>query len=690
MTTLSFIGREAEQAAIRERLNQADCRLLTIIGAGGVGKTRLAREIARDSLIHPVFVLLDNAQSAEQVYAAIASALDVIIENVEETSSRVVALLQVLPRLLILDNYEQLLPDVTPVRALLDGTANTRLIVTSRERLNLRDEWVFRLDGLQVHDDAIRLFIDRAKQSAPSFDPEREVQHVAAICKAVEGLPLAIELAASWLTVMPCSAIAGEIASNLTRLKSPHRDTNVRHASLEAVFEGTWRLLTPDQAEQIKRLSVFGGGFSRIAAEAVARTTLEDLRAFIDKSLIRHDERGRYHMHELLRQFADSKLSATERANAEADHGLFTLNALKQAERSLKGAEQVAALDTLETDLANISQAWRIATENGNGLLLADAAESLRLLAIMRSRIADVRRLYEVFIADAQMRVPAAAYRKILLRWLYLRDWDRTIESGAEADVTACYAAAVEAGDMIEASFARRVQGHIAFGKAEYATARAHFQDALQNATDHDRLELLRLIGHTYLFDNQSEEALPYYRDSLKIAEAIGDRIGAAVAWMGIGGSMRDVGDYDGAYRAHYAAYELQKVTRNWGRYAWNLTNLADAAFRRGDIYAAAEHLAEAREAAARTEGRMPDGFREYLQALVDGKLREYEAIRSSLSQRELEVLRLLAEGLTNAQIAERLVVEVGTIKLHVHRILKKLSAENRAHAAALTQHLRI
>ncbi len=364
----SFVGREDDMAAILDQLADPDCRLLTLVGPGGMGKTRLALAVAErvvdDYTDGVVFVPLAPVASAGGVVMAIATALQIPFSHGQESAGQILFnYLEQKQMLLVLDNFEHLLDGAELAHQLLSAARQVTLLVTSREVLGLSWEWLYEVHGLSQPDgieaaaleqyDAIRLFIERARRANPGFRWSDELDNIARIARLVEGMPLGIEIAAAWLRMLPCEAIATELLD----LNFAQRDIPQRHHSLRILFDHTWTQLPPPQQCVLRALSVFRGGFSREAAEYVAGASLPILVALVHKSLVHFNPASRrYGFHELLRQYAFEKLgtSADEHQAVLDRHGTFFAELLSARESRLYGGVQ---LDTL-LDADNIWMAW--------------------------------------------------------------------------------------------------------------------------------------------------------------------------------------------------------------------------------------------------------------------------------------------------------------------------------------------
>ena len=372
-----IIGREHELHAILQQLQNPVCRLLTLLGPGGVGKTRLALEAAHQlnhSFDHGAyFVSLINTGSSEFIIPAIADSLGFASAGTTEFKMQVFSYLSEKRILLVLDNLEHLLNGIQLLDELLERAPGVRILATSREQLNLRAEWAFEVQGLPVpsttevrdmeSNSAVALFVQRARQMKLDFKPSgADLASITRICQLVEGLPLGLELAAAWIKMMPVNEIASEIERSVDFLSTNTRDMPVRHRSIRAVFDHSWNLLSEQERNVLIRLSIFRG-FTRHAAENVAGATLFILSSLIDKSIIRQSTGSRYSLHELLRQYAASHLEqhADEQSAILEKYSRYYLALLEQRDRALRSHHQKEALVELTADVDNLRAAWEIA-----------------------------------------------------------------------------------------------------------------------------------------------------------------------------------------------------------------------------------------------------------------------------------------------------------------------------------------
>ena len=392
----SFIGREQEYADIQQLLAQPGCRLLTLVGPGGIGKTRLALHLSsliQGDFARGVFVAyLQPLRSAEFFASAVADALDIALTGQEPPLVQLARYLRDKEALMILDNFEHLLDAAEQLAVLSSSTPRVKYLITSREALNLQEEWLYSVPGLAFptdldsdwagqNDDAVQLFNERARRVYPDFAPNKEFEAVVQICQLVEGMPLALELAAAWRKTLDCQAIADEIQGGLAFLTTRRRNVLARHHSMQTVFDQTWQRLNEREQAVFKRLSVFRGGFQRDAAVEAAGASLPILSTLVDKSLIRLDANGRFQIHELLRQYAAEQLekSADEVSQTLADHAHFYIRFLHQRSGDVRGGRQRKALLEIRSELDNIRVAWLWAVAQGDAESLQKGSEALGL-----------------------------------------------------------------------------------------------------------------------------------------------------------------------------------------------------------------------------------------------------------------------------------------------------------------------
>lgn len=342
-----FVGRAAEQSRIRRLLLRPDTQLVSILGPGGIGKTSLSLQAVRHLLeTHPgqfingtVFVPLVNVKDASLISYKIESTLDLKLQSIEYSEQRLSNFLRDKEMLLILDNFEHLISDesVRWLSDLLAAAPKVKILLTSRERLNLRQEHVIDLRGLPYPPgnsvqnakefSAVKLFLQHANRVRHKFEPaDDEMADIVRLCQMVDGMPLAIELAAAETRYFPCRHIVTEIEKQLDFASTPPRNRPPRHASLRATIEYSWTLLTESDpiTHVARRLAVFRGAFDLPAAVAITNATPHQLVSLVDRSFLQRTKSGLFEIHPLIQQFLAEKLAedlvdATEANSRHAD-----------------------------------------------------------------------------------------------------------------------------------------------------------------------------------------------------------------------------------------------------------------------------------------------------------------------------------------------------------------------------------
>jgi DNA-binding SARP family transcriptional activator/Tfp pilus assembly protein PilF len=405
----SPLGRQAELAQLRRRLASPACRLLTLVGPGGGGKTCLALAAASEhvyAMLDGVYwVPLDPAASPAELIGAISNALGFVFSGAHPLEDQLIDYLRSKELLLVLDNFEHLIAPfaLTLLSRLLAHAPHLKLLVTSRVRLNLTAEWLVDVTGLAYppgHNDAeaetypaVQLFGQSARRIQPDFAlTPTNTAAVARICRLVEGLPLAIELAAAWARTMTPEMIVAELGRGLAFLASTAYDVPDRHRSLAAVFEHSWRLLVPDAQSILARLAVFRGGFEAAAAEAVAGPVGAALQVLVDRSLLRVNGSGKYAMHPLVQQFAGEKLAQTAETvthQALCRHAHYFAGLVHRSEGDFHGPQDRQALARMVGEVDNIRAAWRWAAQQAEAALLEQFLESFLYFFDIQGRYAE-------------------------------------------------------------------------------------------------------------------------------------------------------------------------------------------------------------------------------------------------------------------------------------------------------------
>lgn len=571
-----FVGREVELDALDRLLNDPLCRLLTLIGAGGIGKTRLAIEAAdrqkqrfRDGVC---FVPLAPLGSPAFLAQAIADALDITIQGQSEPRLQLLAHLSGRQLLLVLDNFEHLLGGVGLVTEILRQAPQVKVLTTSRERLNLHSEWVHAIQGLSVprpdqtdraeQYTSVELFVYSARRAQADFvlrDQDRPA--VIRICRLVEGMPLSIELAAAWVSVLTCEEIAQEVERSFDFLATSAADVPERQRSQRAVFDHSWNLLSPTERDALSRLALFQGGFDRQAAQEVTDASLPLLLALVSKSLIRRAEDGRFDMHEAIRQYALSHLDEDPRAGAARErHGRYYLCLLADRKASLQGPAQREALRELKEEIDNLRAAWLWAVEYDQFSLIAQALRSLGWLC-------NVGVMYREGVEQIELAVRALRAR----------------EAGEE--------------DQRVLGAALAQQGLLYFRQGEFGQALDRLEESLailrpigDPSLLTDPLVLTGVIMHLV---GEMNRSLSLLQEGYETAATAGDRFYAAYSLYNLGYVAGLLGHYDEGYEQMMAGLAMWRQLGDPSSIALGLNYIALTAIHLGRVEEAQIYLEE-------------------------------------------------------------------------------------------------
>lgn len=625
-----LLGRESELAAITQLLAEPTCRLLTLTGAGGIGKTRLALAVATEMTpVFPdgvVFAPLAGVQESTSIWSSLARVLQLAPANQVALEQQILPLLMNRRLLLLLDTLEHLLSDLAPVERLLAETTALKILVTSRERLNLREEFVFAVEGLptasldpQEANAARALFLQTARRIRSNFAPDAsDIQAIDRIGKLVDGLPLGIELAAAWIHLLSPAEIAAEIERNLDFLATPARNVPERHRTLRAVFEHSWQLLSPEEQRLLRHLAVFRGGFTRDLAEVVTDAPLPLLAALSDKSLLRRTNMGRYELHERIRQFAWRKLHEVQEAATISQRHLQACLQLAQRDRPAQSeANQRSITAQLEAEQDNLHAAldWAVDHTAVDGLRLALALERFwSLRGNWRAGCDWYTRLLAALGDQISVEERATALRQ-LGRWRYILGDLAAATDYFQQSLTLCEQSGNEAGvaealiglgDIASGSdqalaryeqaltIQRQLNHHAGIASALYSLAselssRGHYAESTQRleeslallrlGNDHQRIaNTLRLIGINTYMRGDFARAQTLYSQSMAIYVELGDKRGITAALNDLGDTALASQQY--AQARHYYQEGLRlavELETKWD-IAWNFVGLAQVA----------------------------------------------------------------------------------------------------------------
>ncbi len=608
----TFIGRADEMAEIVRLLADPACRLLTLVGPGGIGKTRLALEVA-GKLDFPDgahFVSLQPLSAPDFIISAVGGAVDFQFYSGGNPLEQLTYYLRDKSLLLIVDNLEHLLDGVDVLSDLLADAPGLKVLATSREALNLQEEWLYSISGMafpataDVPDreayPAVRLFVQNARRLRPDFALEHEIVGVVRLCALVEGMPLALELAASWVRTLNCAEIADEITQSLDILETPVRNVPLRHRSMRAVLEQSWKLLSSAEQETFARLSVFRGGFNRAAAEAVAGASLRMLSTLVNKSLLRRDVDGRYDIHELLRQYGEEQLRAAPQNWIEAHdrHAACFAEFMGGQWFELRSARQQESVAVIEAEIENVRTAWLYAANEHKLTNLYQAANAMWSFHMLTFHEKDGLELFHRAVeavrpiaADDESR---RVLGKLLIHYGSLLD-EKYEKEDAKAALDEGLVLLQACGSPEELVIGRNSLLHHYISRFGWLVppdadpARWIEPDCLAQ----ENLRMAREVGHAWLIaecqyalallrfvQDDLTEARQIGEEALQVAERSGDAaLIGAVAGSFLGRVLEKLGDYTRSKQMRLYSNRVLEQAGYWMPIGWNYQGLGYIAF---------------------------------------------------------------------------------------------------------------
>jgi len=615
----AFVGRKRELDRIVRDLQRDDCSLLTLSGPGGVGKTRLAIQVAlRIESQHRArfpdgvfFVSLDAVDSRSAMLSAIAESIHFDFYRPPWPERQLIDYLREKTCLLILDNFEHLIDQggTEFLLEILQQAGNVKLLVTSRARLNVQPEWVFQVEGMRYpaegvepageQHDAVQLFAASARRSRSNFTvADQNLRWIRQICRLVEGHPLAIELAAAWVKVLSCQEIAAEIERNLDVLSTTYRHVSRRQQSIRAVLDQSTRMLHPETSRILSNLGVFPGSFTRQAARIIAGADLRSLSELVDKSLLKRNPAGRYALHALIRRYARQELDTHPRRKRRLQdlHSRYFLDFLQERSVVLKGNEQPAALDDISEEFENIRQAWQWALENGMLPEMDAALESLCIFFDVRGRFQEGILLFDE-AAACYARFPENSGEKTVLAKIQARLGALRLGLGRLDE------AAELLQNSLEVFRARRMplemanclnyMGVLRASRGRFGEATHFCLESLSiYRQENDQYGVARVLNNLGGFARAQGDfahAQEYYRQSLALHRQIENLRGVAGVLNNLGNVALDLGDPETAQRFYRESLEQKERLGDRRGTAFTLNNLGYLAYSAGDYEDASE-----------------------------------------------------------------------------------------------------
>jgi serine/threonine protein kinase/predicted ATPase/Flp pilus assembly protein TadD len=609
-TATRFIGRTEDVQEIVKMVRRGDVRLLSITGPGGVGKSRLglrvAQELAEDFPDGAFFVPLAMVSEPRYAKQSVAAALNLDFVGNEPPLVQLKNFLREKRLLLVLDNFEHLMAAAPDIAQTLAAAPGVVVIVTTRERLNLQDEWVHPLEGMHVPDpdtantaeiasaldkyEAVQLFAEVARRTKPDFDLQGELRHVLRILRLVDGSPLAIQLATAWLSVLPLDEIATEIEDSFDFLETRLRDMPERHRSLRAVFEYSWNTLEEHERNTLRDLTIFMSGFTRGSAKIVTQASLRTLTSLADKSLINVGKGGHYWLHSMVRAYARQQLEANADRLNELEKQLvgYATSLLRQHFKN-ESEDRDNERDFLISIWGNLREAWRIATQRS----MTDAVDEMTfpLWYMLETRNLNEEGI-EAFSMAAEhcTAAPHLNTKLTLVRaWFMMRNGDY---DGAFALATEGMHGVAESTDSELTGFANNIISYILYRRGDFAQALNFAELAVEGFRESYLWWGLGLglgnIGYIHLMRGDYAAARAALEEGYRMAQNNGFSFAIGYAANNLGEVLVKQGELDEAERLFKeAAKAFTKIEYRPGK-AFVYGNLGDVARLKRDFSAEA------------------------------------------------------------------------------------------------------
>ncbi len=593
----AFIGRKMELEEIASRLNQADCRLLTLKGLGGIGKTRLALQFAegqKDNFADGVhFIFLAALQSTSNLAATILNTLKIPLRAGQTPEMSLKENLKDKEILLALDNFEHLLEGAPLLGELLEHAPDLKLLVTSREPLNITWEHTFEVFGMRYPEkaseenfaqyDAVRLFT-RTAQQVDHFQLKPEhYPAVLEICRVVEGMPLGLELAASWVQAFSCQQIAEFLTKDIGIVESTLKDIPERHRNLDNVFKHSWRLLSELEQDVLSKLAIFRGGFDKEAARAITKAPHVTLLKLKQKSLVRKAKEERFDMHEVIRQGAAKKLKEDdeEYQKVRTVHSKYYLDFFTDNKKVIE-ASDLTVIKTIETNLDNIREAWYWAVDTLDAEILLSSLRPLHLFHIDQGRFQEALELYNY--AEGYFRKHNTQHL-FFPRLLERKSW--CLNMLGEVQQSVVYSKeSIEFSKKLNDTWGIIVSlqtlGILERERGNSSRARTIWQEALNLTKEHNEAsEMLNILSNLAILEEQegnNEQAEVNYRHALNTSKQLGQAPKYLVYLNNLATFLINTGRFDEAEALSKEGLNLSETINQSARLPYFLLKLSRVA----------------------------------------------------------------------------------------------------------------
>jgi predicted ATPase/DNA-binding CsgD family transcriptional regulator len=654
-TVTTFIGREQELADLEDLLRKENCRLLTIVGPGGIGKTRLALEIFnRISSEFPDgvhFIPLSSIKSTNELIPRLLQELNFQPQENTNAWQELIRYLSTKMTLLIFDNFEVILESSDTINQILAHAPNLKILVTSREPLSLIQEWTYQISGLAFPEknntpnktdyDAIKLFYERARQhNTPYLD--QSMEDIIKICQKVDGIPLAIELAASWLNLIPINKIVPEIDKNIDFLTSQHKDIQERHRSMRAVINESWDLLGLKHQNILKSLSIISTNFTAEAADAIAGASFYDLSELTNKSLLQIGSENRYVFHELVKKYAYEKLEndPAQMMVIQKNHCRYFANRLSDMLPDLQHGEQNQALNEIAKDFLDIQKAWKWAVSHKRERELEKMLDSFFLFTNTRGFSKEFSESIEHAIATFKNQF-SEPYPLILGMLISRRKVDKEFQETLIEDVKLSYQIAKAHENRAEMARSLFASGNVHVVSNNIPQAINDYQDSLQIYEDlNDEYYIAYLNATLGVYDLTSGDYPNFFEKtekSLLICQSIGNKMGEGHATNNIAAAYFNTGNFTEAEKYYLRVDEIYNQLNNKPGISYSKANISSLALFKGDFPSAKRWADEALKLANEINHQESQAFAETILAAVECLQNKNFAKGKHLSQTALE-----------------------------------------------------